>query len=82
MMFLKIASVHFIIYFYFILFCLRIFTQAVYTSYLWTEINDSPIHKYKHIYTLLVKIHLLLSICFLYVKSKISKCKISKILKY
>ena len=28
---------------------LRIFTQAVYISYLWSEINDPPTHKYKHI---------------------------------
>ena len=31
---------------------LRIFIQVVDTSYLWSEINDSPIHKYIHIYTL------------------------------
>ena len=31
---------------------LRIYRQAVYTSYLWSEISDSPLHKYKNIYTL------------------------------
>ena len=38
-----------LIYFYFIY--LRIFTLAVFTSYLCSEINDSPIRKWKHIYT-------------------------------
>ena len=28
---------------------LRIFTLAVYISYLWSEISDPPTHKYKHI---------------------------------
>ena len=28
---------------------LRIFTQAVHIPYLWSEINDPPTHKYKHI---------------------------------
>ena len=31
---------------------LRILTQVVYTSYLWSKISDSPIHKFKYIYTL------------------------------
>ena len=43
--------------FYFFLIYSRIFIQAVYTSYLWSEINDSFIHKYIHTS---VKIHLLL----------------------
>ena len=42
----------FIYVFIYLFIYLRILIQVVDTSYLWSEINDSPIHKHIHIYTL------------------------------
>ena len=65
-----------LIYFYFIY--LRIFTQAVFTSYLCSEINDSPIRKCKHIYTLQQKYIYCYQCASFMLKIKLVKVKLVK----